>query len=331
LDWDNRMPKLATYRVRHLVDDWRPLSVEELIALQSMSDLVIGIDSGPFHLTRLTGTPALGVFANSMHHPVKFCAPCENQVSLVPQGGTDWIDKIARVSFRLLEEKRLDAPTIAKHAIRLLRPQRYLKEPHQIGDDLLLQHWILDRCKTRKKGKLSNRVDRDQGFDRLLIECAKRFVRPNIVETGCVRASDDWEGAGGSTLILGLFAQATGGKLTSIDLSYANLEFARYECREINRITYVEADSVTALRRRRKPIDVLLLDSMDTEMTGYDQHCLEEFRATENLLHDDSLVVIDDTVYEAGTFKGKGASAVPVMLEKGWRILFSGYQTILSR
>jgi ADP-heptose:LPS heptosyltransferase len=50
LDWDNRVPRLASYRVRHL-DELGPCSIDVMLALMARSDLVIGVDSGPLHPT----------------------------------------------------------------------------------------------------------------------------------------------------------------------------------------------------------------------------------------------------------------------------------------
>jgi hypothetical protein len=60
LDWDNRVPRIAHGRIKHLTDDWKRLGVEELLAAIQQADLVVGIDSGPLHLCRYTNTPAIG-------------------------------------------------------------------------------------------------------------------------------------------------------------------------------------------------------------------------------------------------------------------------------
>ena len=330
LDWDNRVPKLASHRVRHLLDDWRRVSVEELIALQAVSDLLIGIDSGPFHLTRLTGIPALGVFPHPAHHPVKYCLPCATQASVVPKGTSSWIDRLARISYSLMEEDSITGECVAKHAVRMLAEPRYLSR-HNRAHDSLLQHWVRDRCKTEGGGSLSARVDRDRGFDLLLAEARRRFATPTMVETGCVRAHDDWAGAGSSTLVLGLYCQATGGSLTSIDINPRNLEVAKQETRGLDAISFCQGDSNTVLRESNQQIDVLLLDSLDTEAANHREHCQSEVEAAMSRLHRTSLIVIDDTVYESGRYKGKGAFAVPWLLDRGWGVMHSGYQTILSR
>ena len=69
LDWDDRVPRLANYRVRHLADDWKLLSASELVALIAQSDLLIGVDSGLLHAARLMNTPAIGYFPSAYHYP----------------------------------------------------------------------------------------------------------------------------------------------------------------------------------------------------------------------------------------------------------------------
>ena len=49
LDWDNRTPRLAHERIRHLGDDWMPVDTAQLLALIGRADLMIGVDSGPLH------------------------------------------------------------------------------------------------------------------------------------------------------------------------------------------------------------------------------------------------------------------------------------------
>lgn len=67
LDWDNRVPRLASYRIRHL-DDLGPCSTEVILALMLVADLMIGVDSGPLHAARFTSTPTMGLWMPG-HYP----------------------------------------------------------------------------------------------------------------------------------------------------------------------------------------------------------------------------------------------------------------------
>ncbi|MDY3554251.1 hypothetical protein R5W24_003370 [Gemmata sp. JC717] len=50
--------------------------------------------------------------------------------------------------------------------------------------------------------------------------------KPVVVETGCIRAEDDFT-AGWFAGVFGLWVDAHGGTLDSVDMSRANVSFAR--------------------------------------------------------------------------------------------------------
>ena len=89
-------------------------------------------------------------------------------------------------------------------------------------------------------------------------------------------------------------------------------------------------DSVAWLKGGSEPIDLLYLDSLDADEARCAEHGLAEIQAAYPRLRSSSLVACDDTVYRANAFHGKGAYVVPWLIERGWRILFSGHQTILT-
>jgi spermidine synthase len=92
-----------------------------------------------------------------------------------------------------------------------------------------------------------------------------------------------------------------------------------------------EHDSVKYLENFSEPIDVLYLDSLDTTEPDHAEHAERELAASWPRLHEQSLIVIDDTPWQAGAWIGKGARVVPALLEKGWKILYGGYQVVLGR
>jgi hypothetical protein len=77
--------------------------------------------------------------------------------------------------------------------------------------------------------------------------------------------------------------------------------------------------------------DLVYLDSLDTDRPGHAEHCLAEAQAALPLMEAGGLIAMDDTCWTRGSFRGKGALAVPWLLQQGWRILHSGYQTVLIR
>jgi len=159
----------------------------------------------------------------------------------------------------------------------------------------------------------------------------ERYKSPLIVETGCIRADEDWRGAGYSTYLYASYVNRVGGELISVDNSPSHCRFAQEMTPEFEKIQIYCEDSVTFLRSFDRSIDVLQLDSMDTEILGHADHAAAELEAALPHLKDNSLVIFDDTVYQARGWRGKGAKAVPMMLDRGWQIVYSGYQTMLER
>jgi hypothetical protein len=193
-----------------------------------------------------------------------------------------------------------------------------------IGRDVMLQHLIRD--KNKASTSTSPIADRNNTLD-FLFRQLPQYEAPEIVETGCVRSPDDW-GAGFFGYLAGAWLHKRKGTLTSVDLDLNHLNKARDICRDWKG-NFIFSDSVAYLKARETPIDVLYLDSLDCDMPNHADHALAEFQAAENKLTNKSLVIYDDTVY-AGQWQGKGAKAIPYMLDKGWKIQASGYQTILT-
>ena len=75
----------------------------------------------------------------------------------------------------------------------------------------------------------------------------------------------------------------------------------------------------------------MYLDSLDTTEPGHAEHALREVQAAMPKLGKDSLVVFDDTPWHGGAWVGKGAMAVPFLLQQGWTVLYAGYQVVLGQ
>ncbi len=330
LDWDMRVPMLPHARVRHIKQDWGHLSISQLAAVYCEASLLIGIDSGPYHLAAMTDLPAIGVFTH--HYPSCVALPRSRSAVMV-RNGQDYrpINRARRARWSVLEYSGStpDAAAIASHALRMLTGPRYLCDRSRIGRDVMLQQWVRDWL--RQSTGLSPRADRDVTMDWLLSETTTRFESPQIVETGCTRQHEDWS-AGYSTYVWGAYLDGLGaGHLDTVDLDATHLSTAREVCLPWSAcITYHASDSTTWLAARREPIDVLYLDSLDEGHSGHAEHCLAEVQAALPTLHERSLIAIDDTVWSGG-WKGKGALAVPYMLSHGWRLAASGYQCVLER
>ena len=58
------------------------------------------------------------------------------------------------------------------------------------------------------------------------------------------------------------------------------------------------------------------------------EHHLKEFKAIEDRLHENTIVLIDDCRLPNG---GKGKTAIAYMLKNDWKILIDAYQVLLVR
>lgn len=342
LDWDQRVPRLASHRVRHL-SDLGSCSLPTLLALMTQADLMIGVDSGPLHLTRFTNIPTLGIWQPG-HYPSTYTMPRPEQLNLVLSGVTKQWNKFKRIPWNIVEHSgaSFSGVELAGWVSKMLSPARYLRVSRDrnlplsssptIAQDVQLQQFVREFCRSNGTSSLAGHWDRQRSLDVSFREASRRFQAPRVVETGTIRAEEDFGGAGFFTYLAGAFVNRNGGWLDSVDLSERSVSFAR-EWTSVfgEHVRIHQSDSVSFLRERSSPIDLLYLDSLDTTEPRHADHCLEEIKAAAPRLHDRSLVVIDDTPWQAGAWIGKGATAVPWLLEQGWRILYAGYQVVLSR
>lgn len=169
---------------------------------------------------------------------------------------------------------------------------------------------------------------------RLALNLLYQQPKHNIVETGTIRMIDDY-GAGYSTFIYGNFVKKYGGHITTIDIEPVNMAVCKLATEEFkDQITYVVDDSLHALTLLKEPIDLLYLDSLDTpiepeaDASHAQEHCLKEFKLAEYLLHDKSIVLIDDNNFANG---GKSRLVKKYLKEKGWRLLLNAQQSLWIR
>lgn len=325
LDWDNRVPRLASARVRHTGNDWGHVTLGQLAALMREAALLIGIDSGPYYFASLTNLPVLGVFHH--HYPACLTLPRANTVNLTRAAYAP-VNVTRRSKWNIIEYagSMPTADEIALHAGRLLAGLRY---GLPLGRDVMMQQWVLDWCNAQPAAFPVG--ERALTFDHVLREMTRRFADPTIVETGCIRAPEDWR-AGYSSYLFGAYLDGRrAGHLISIDNDFGHCRFAMQACEPwAGRVDVVCADSVSWLTTTHETIDVLYLDSLDTDFPGHSDHALRETMAAEDKLSADALVVYDDSPWDGG-WAGKGAKAIPYLLERDWRVIGAGYQTVLSR
>ena len=331
LEWDRRVAGFNSAKVKHAGLHWRREgangpSVEDLVALIDAADLLVGVDSGPLHLARMTRTPRVGVWFRS--HPISYTLPAPDQLNVMA-GGEDFAaaNLISRASLNIVEAN--GTGEILQHVLAVLEPRRrFAPEPCA---DAVLRHYV-----SRTDGGLQDKwgrtlVDRHSTFGRVLQMIGDA---PRIVETGCIRGAEDWRGAGYWTYLAGLFLHKRGGRgrLDSVDLSDEHVRFARAHTPEFSKhVTVHQRDSVDFLRGFAARIDLLYLDSLDTDEPGHAEHALAEVKAAEPRLHGGSLVLFDDTPWGGDGWIGKGAKAIPYLESRGWKILESGYQALLAK
>ena len=191
----------------------------------------------------------------------------------------------------------------------------------------------------------------------------QRTDNPVIIETGCQRESNDF-GAGMSTSIFAEYVQRYGGKLIVVDNNEVHLDRARGFVSEFNlsedQVEFHLSDSVKFLQEYKEPVDLLFLDSydypygemlnkyggqsnihqaeVDLRSRTYQQiheefgniiipcqlHCVEEFKACENIIND-TVLLIDDNCFPGG---GKPGMLKPYLLDQKWTCIADGQQTL---
>ncbi len=154
-----------------------------------------------------------------------------------------------------------------------------------------------------------------------------------IIETGTARSGLEWCLSDGcSTIIFAEWSYYNGATLYSIDINEIALKNAE-RCIEpyIDSVNLIHSDSIAFLSNFNQSIDFLYLDSYDYEFDNplpSQLHHLKEIKAAYPYLHERSIVMIDDCDLPGG---GKGKFVIQYLLEKGWRIIFSQYQVILTK
>lgn len=126
-----------------------------------------------------------------------------------------------------------------------------------------------------------------------------------IIETGCARQADNWEGDGQSTYLFDRFAEAHGGDVYTVDINPVSCDYARSIVGPRTRV--FQEDSVPFLHRvarelrtAGRQIDLLYLDSFDWDPANSVPsalHHLKELCAIAPALTPGTLVVVDDSFH----------------------------------
>lgn len=178
----------------------------------------------------------------------------------------------------------------------------------------------------------------------LMIEHLKTIENPIIVETGCARKENNFDGDGMSTLIFDDYITTHGGTFYSVD---NNIEAVKFSSEKVKSAKLTLSDSIKylyllnqELREKNQYIDLLYLDSYDFDKNNPHPssfHHLKEITAIIPSLKKGSMIVIDDNVpvevnFDDGTKEnvviGKGIYAHHFFKDVGIEPLYLGYQFV---
>ena len=159
-----------------------------------------------------------------------------------------------------------------------------------------------------------------------------------LIETGVARYGlRNSKSDGASTAVFGLWAKTNNASLYSVDISPESIAGAREAVEELGlleQVKLVTGDSVQFLENFADPVDFLYLDSYDYDkhdesiQMASQEHHLKEFKAIEEQLGPNTVVLIDDCDLPGG---GKGKTVIEYMTRKGWQVDTSAYQILLTK
>lgn len=167
--------------------------------------------------------------------------------------------------------------------------------------------------------KLTKRAN---AFD-IITSKLEGLQRPvTIVETGCSRYENSWEGDGNSTIIWDKFVNYFGGQVYSVDIDPNSTAHAKLLVSDKTNV--ITSDSIEWLKLVDLKVDLLYLDSYDIDWNNPDpsmRHHEKELNASLHLLSPGSIVAVDDNLPHVG----KGYIVESVALSLGWKPIVDEY------
>ena len=141
----------------------------------------------------------------------------------------------------------------------------------------------------------------------------------------------DW-GAGMFTTMCAIHLKDYGARIHSVDVSAQAIEISRVvTADEADLITYHHSTSEEFLNSFSEPIDLLYMDTDETEHAADQLHLREASIVLERgLLSPHGIVLIDDVTFRDQT-ASKGSLSIPLFLGRGFRIRSIGLQVVLQR
>jgi hypothetical protein len=184
------------------------------------------------------------------------------------------------------------------------------------------------------RSRLGHRIS---GFD-YIFEYLKDLENPLIVETGCARQLDNYEGDGQSSLLFDKYINEYGGHFWTVDLAEESVNYSRSKVISENSAVAL-GDSITKLKelnsillQSEKKINFLYLDSFDAPRDQPEVvymsavHHLYELVTIAPSLADGALIGVDDNWVENGQLAGKGQFVFDYMQKSGRPLCHDGYQ-----
>jgi len=169
---------------------------------------------------------------------------------------------------------------------------------------------------------------RQQGFE-FMIAHLRTCDKPVIVETGCARIENNYEGDGQSTLIFDAVAEEVNGTVFSVDTDSDAVRLARSQVGPRTKV-YCR-DSVIFLGVARGKADLLYLDSYDFDAANpwpSMSHHMQELAAALHLLKPGSMVGVDDNFHSPEGLTGKGVIVSEFFERMRIPLLFDDYQRV---
>lgn len=182
---------------------------------------------------------------------------------------------------------------------------------------------------------------RQVGFD-YIFKYLKDVKDPLIVETGCARQLDNYEGDGQSSLLFDKYIKECGGEFHTVDIAPESTSYCQSKMTSDNSHVYTN-DSILQLQElnrqfqsQGKKIDFLYLDSFDAPRDKPEVcqqsalHHLYELLTIAPSLSPGCLIGVDDNWIETGKqgqyMAGKGQFIFDYMLKLANQPLLNAYQ-----
>ncbi|UMM63557.1 hypothetical protein [Aristophania vespae] len=177
--------------------------------------------------------------------------------------------------------------------------------------------------------RLGKRAD---GFS-VIFDVLRQQERPVIVETGCLRVPNNWEGDGQSTFLFDWFAREMHGTVFTIDINAASIDSARRACSGTTNtiLNDSRAGLHTLGQITSRAASLLYLDSFDLDISAPMPsaiHHATEMMAARRLISEGTLICVDDFNVPPLGEGGKGMIIDQFMSSIGAEVLYSGYQKI---